>query len=89
MNHDVLVFLQGISSTAAWISGLLFLRFWRDSRDALFAFFGAGFGFLGLSWALLAVSAPTDDTRPYIYSLRLFAFLLIIAGMVAKNRGRR
>ena len=86
MNHDLIIFLQGISCTGAWVSGLFFLRFWRESRDALFAFFGAAFGFLGLSWALLAIVAPTEETRPYVYGLRLIAFGLIIAGMVAKNR---
>jgi len=88
MNHDLLIFLQGIGSTAAWINGLFFLRFWRESRDALFAFFGAAFGLLGLSWALLALVAPTQETRPYIYGLRLVAFLLIIAGIATKNRRR-
>lgn len=86
MNHDLLIFLQGVSATGAWVSGLFFFRFWRESRDALFGFFGAAFWFLGLSWALLAVFSPTEDTRPYVYSLRLVAFLLIIGGMVAKNR---
>ena len=86
MNHDLLIFLQGISSTAAWVSGLFFLKFWRNSRDTLFAFFAAAFVFLGLSWALLAIVAPTEETRPYVYSLRLIAFGLIIAGIVAKNR---
>lgn len=86
MNHDLIIFLQGISSTAAWINGLFFIRFWRESGDELFAFFGGAFGLLGLSWALLAIFAPTEDTRPYIYGLRLIAFLLIIAGIAAKNR---
>lgn len=88
MNHDLIIFLQGIASTAAWTNGLFFLRFWRDSGDDLFAFFGAAFGLLGLSWALLAILAPTEDTRPYIYGLRLVAFLLIIAGIAAKNRDK-
>ena len=86
MNHDLIIFLQGISSTAAWLNGLFFLRFWRETGDERFAFFGAAFGLLGLSWALLAIFAPTEDTRPYIYGLRLIAFLLIIAGIAAKNR---
>jgi hypothetical protein len=86
MNHDLLIFLQGISSTAACVSGLFFLKFWRNSRDTLFAFFAAAFAILGLSWALLAIVAPTQESRPYIYGLRLIAFGLMIAGIVAKNR---
>ena len=88
MTHEVTVFLQGISSMGAYASGLFFLRFWRESRDPLFASFGAAFCLLGLSWTLLALSAPAEDTRPYIYGLRLVAFALIIHGTVLKNRGR-
>ena len=88
MIHDVTVFLQGISSMAAYASGLFFFRFWRDSRDSLFGFFGAAFLLLGLSWTLLALSAPTEDTRPYVYGVRLVAFALIIAGTLSKNRRR-
>ena len=86
MTHEVTVFLQGISSMGAYASGLFFLRFWRDGRDSLFAYFGAAFFLLGLSWTLLALSAPAEDTRPYIYGLRLVAFTLIIIGTVLKNR---
>jgi hypothetical protein len=91
VNHDTVVFLQGVSATAAWISGLLFVRFWRETRDALFGFFGIAFWLLALSWALLALISPTQEARPYIYGLRLIAFSLIIAGMLNKNiaAGRR
>ena len=86
MTHDLLVFLQGIGSMGAYASSLFFLRFWRESRDSLFAFFGSAFFLLGLSWTLLALIAPAEDTRPYIYGLRLVAFVLIIVGTVLKNR---
>ena len=89
MNHDAVIFLQGVSATAAWVGGLLFLRFWRDTRDALFAYFGAAFWVLALSWSLLALINPADETRPYIYGLRLVAFSLIIGGMISKNIERR
>ena len=87
MNHDLITFLQGISATAAWASGLLFLRVWRQSHDSLFGFFEGALWLLAASWALLAVFSPTEETRPYIYGLRLVAFVLFIVGMVAKNRG--
>jgi hypothetical protein len=89
VNHEVTVFLQGISSMGAYMSGVFFLRFWRDSRDPLFACFGGAFVLLGLSWTLLGLLGPAEDTRPYIYGLRLVAFALIVLGTVAKNRGRR
>lgn len=77
--------LQAIAATGAWVAGLIFLRFWRESSDRLFAFFGAAFWLLALSWLLLSVSSPTEEARPYIYAVRLVAFLLIIGGMIDKN----
>ena len=87
MAPDYLVFLQGVCATGAWASGLFFFRFWRHSRDRLFAFFGAAFWLLALSWTLLALVNPAEETRPYIYAIRLVAFLLIVGGIVEKNRG--
>lgn len=86
MNPDYLAFLQGITATAAWVAGLFFFRFWRESGDRLFAYFGAAFWLLSSSWTLLGLFSPTEDTRPYIYAIRLLAFLLIIGGIVDKNR---
>lgn len=82
----MVVFVQGVSAAAAAIAALLFLKFWRDSQDRLFAYFGAAFGLMSLSWALLGLFSPTEETRPYIYAIRLAAFLLIIVAIVDKNR---
>jgi hypothetical protein len=86
MRPEYLTFLQGISATGAFVCGLFFLRFWRESSDRLFAFFAAAFWLMAVSWALLGLISPTEETRPYIYAIRLLAFLLIIAGIVDKNR---
>lgn len=86
MNDPFVAFLQGISATAAWASGLLFFRFFRQSHDALLGFFAVAFWLLALSWTLLAVLAPAEETRPYIYGVRFAAFVLLIVGIAAKNR---
>jgi hypothetical protein len=78
--------LQGIAATAAAGTSLFFVRFWRQSRDGLFGFFGAAFLLLAASWGLLAFTNPTEESRPYIYAIRLVAFLLMITAMIAKNR---
>ena len=88
MRPDYVIFLQAVSAMGAWVAGLLFFRFFRQSHDRLFAFFGGAFWLLSLSWALLAAFSPTDDTRPYIYSIRLVAFALIIFAIIDKNRAR-
>jgi len=86
VNHDVTVFFQGIASMGAYASGVFFFRFWRQSRDPLFCYFGCAFCLFGLSWTLLGLFSPAEDTRPYIYGIRLIAFLAIIAGTIYKNR---
>jgi len=82
----LVAFLQAVSATAAWVSATIFLRYWRESRDMLFALFAVAFTLLGLSWALLSILNPDGDASPYIYGLRLVAFLLLIAAVIQKNR---
>ena len=82
----VVAFLQAVSATAAWVSGAIFLRYWRESRDMLFALFAIAFALLGLSWALLSIVDPVGEANPYIYGLRLVAFMLLIAAVIQKNR---
>jgi 4-amino-4-deoxy-L-arabinose transferase-like glycosyltransferase len=82
----LIVFLQSVCAMGGWVAGFCFWRFWRDSRDRLFALFAATFWLLALSWGLLALFNPTDESRPYVYGIRLVAFGLIIAAMLDKNR---
>jgi len=82
----MILFLWGALTLACWIAGLFFLRFWRSSRDRLFAFFAAAFGVLGLGWLTLGVSASSAEHSHYGYLPRLVAFLLIIVAIVDKNR---
>jgi hypothetical protein len=79
-------FLWGALSASASIVALLFLRFWRDTRDRIFLFFSAAFLMLCLNWSALVFIEPRLETRHYVYLLRLLAFMLIIAGVVDKNR---
>ncbi len=84
----VIAILQAITATGGWVAGLLFFRFWRDTGDRLFALFALAFWLLSASWLMLAMLDPRDEARPYVYAIRLLAFLLIIAAVVDKNRGR-
>ena len=89
MRSNLVVFLQGFCAASAWAVGLFFLSFWRETRDRFFAYFGIAFWMLAGSWLLLGVVSPTEEQRPYIYALRLAAFLLFIAATIDKNRSRR
>jgi hypothetical protein len=85
----LIAILQAITATGAWVAGLIFFRFWRETGDRLLALFAFAFWLLSASWLLLAVLDPTDEARPYVYAVRLLGFLLIIAAVVDKNRHRR
>ena len=89
MTLEQIAVVQGVAATAAAACGVFFFRFWRESRDSLFVWFGVAFWLLALSWALLAGFDQTDEARPYIYGLRLLAFVLILLGMIDKNRQPR
>jgi hypothetical protein len=86
MIHDLVVVLQAVNATCAWGCGLFMFRFWRQSHDRLFALLGLALWLLATSWFLLALLNPTGESRPYVYSIRMLAFLLVIVAMVDKNR---
>jgi hypothetical protein len=81
MNEAVL----GAIVTASATIGLFFFRFWRQTRDRLFATFALAFWVLALNWLALAI-VGTSELRPMLYVMRLAAFSLIIVGIVDKNR---
>jgi hypothetical protein len=81
-------FLLGVIVTAMLVAGGYFLKFWRQTRDLLFLGFGAAFIIEGLNRiAFLSVGESTGD-NPVIYSIRLLSYLLILASIAYKNRGR-
>jgi hypothetical protein len=68
------------------VTGLFFLRFWRETRDRLFVIFAAAFWILGLQRLALAFSRDMVEDDTGLYLIRLFAFLLILGAIVDKNR---
>ena len=79
-------FVNGANAMACIIAGVVFLTYWRDSRDRLFIFFAVAFWVLALQWILVATIDPADEHRHLFYLLRLVAFTLIGAGVIDKNR---
>ena len=82
-------FLSGAISMGFLVGALFFLRFWRRSRDGLFLVFAIAFAVLGLAQALMTLAGLSREDQPWIFTLRLAAFLLIAIGIAAKNRARR
>ena len=73
--------------------GFFFFRFWQKTRDSLFAVFAASFWVLAIERVVLLITANgigpdslIHEQRPFVYLIRFFAFLLIIAAFLLKNR---
>ena len=79
--------LLGGTAMGAWVAGLFFLGFYQRTRDGLFAFFGVAFWLLAAQAVGLAITPPDAELRGLLYLPRLLAFILIIVGIVQKNRG--
>jgi hypothetical protein len=81
-------FLNGISACGSFVAALLFFKFWQATNDRLFAWFGAGFWMFAVTWSAIAVSRPLDETRFLYFVPRLIGFVLILIGIVKKNRSQ-
>jgi len=81
-------FVSGLITMGFTVAGLLFLSFWRRTRDGLFVAFAGAFWLLALNQALATLLRAPEETQSWIYLLRLAAFLIIILAIVIKNLGR-
>ena len=82
-------FLAGAMVMGFGVAAVMFLRFWKRTRELLFLAFAGSFLLLGVTQALLTLADFQDDARSRIYLLRLAAFLLILFAMAWQNRRRR
>lgn len=82
-------FLSGAVVMGFSVASLLFLSYWRRTRQSLFLTFAASFTLLAVNYGWLAVTnIPVEDRSP-LFLLRLLAFALIIVAIVQSNRGTR
>jgi hypothetical protein len=86
MGDPVGELISGAIIMAYLVAGLYFLRFWKESADRLFMIFGIAFWVLGGQRILLFALAGNDQAHPFIYGVRLLAFLLILGAILDKNR---
>ena len=89
MSATLVAFLGGVLAAGYLVAALFFLRFWRLSRDRLFAIFAAAFLLLAIQRVLLVLDFALVEDATWYYVLRLVAFLLILFAIVDKNRGGR
>lgn len=81
----MLHFSSGLITMGFLVITLFFFKFWRRTRDALFAAFSISFGLLAINQALTTLIDIARDERSYVYILRLLAFLIIIVAVIHKN----
>jgi hypothetical protein len=78
--------MAGAIALAYALAGLFFLRFWMKSRDRLFALFALAFWILTVERLVLISAREAHDFLPYVYVIRLVAFLTILGAVLDKNR---
>lgn len=93
----LVTFLSGFATATFLACGLFFLKFWLASKDRFFLLFSGAFALIGverlIGFTLFALSdydqAYSDEIRNWLYLVRLLAFLLILTGIIQKNRASR
>lgn len=81
----MLDFLAGAIALGYAIAALFFWRFWRRMRDGLFAGFAVAFALMALTQTLAALLELGREEQGWLYLIRLTAFMVIMAAIVAKN----
>jgi hypothetical protein len=80
--HELLL---GAVAMGTAVVAVIFLRYWRDSGDRFFLYFALSFFVQAANRVALAMTHSSEG-RPWHYVIRLFAYLLIVAAIVHKNR---
>lgn len=70
-----------------FVASGFFFRFWRESRDRLFAFFAIAFILMTVNYPIIAFS-DMEHIAVLPYVIRLFSYAIILVGIVDKNLRR-
>ncbi|MBS1815072.1 MAG: hypothetical protein JSS87_09385 [Acidobacteria bacterium] len=78
-------FLLGIIAITSLIAAVFFLKYWKRTEDFLFLAFALAFAIEAVNrTAILFVEHPNEGS-PWIYVVRLCAFLIILIAIIRKN----
>lgn len=87
MSSVVLVSLiSGMIAAGFLVAALFFLRYYRSTRDALFIYFTVGFVLMALEKLAVLIVPDWFPEPPWLFIVRLLAFIAIGAGIWEKNR---
>ena len=82
-------FMLGAISMACAVAALFFFRFWRNTRDRFFLWFGASFLIESANRAIFALSGLRHEEAQVYYLIRLGSYALILWAIIEKNLPRR
>jgi hypothetical protein len=84
------IMMAGCILMASLAIAFFFMRFWKKTRDRFFAILAVSFLMLAIERFLLIFSSGfSGEHIPFIYTIRLVAFILIIYGVIDKNRSEQ
>lgn len=79
------MFLLGYIAATSGVVALYFLRFWKETRDFLFAAFAVFFVVQGGTRAFTLTIPNPNLADMWVYTLRLLPVLLVVAAILRKN----
>jgi len=80
-------FIFGLLTMASAVSALFFLRYWSRTRDRLFGFLALAFAAMVGEWIYhLSIQRDLEMTAYPVYIIRFAAFMIILIGILDKNR---
>lgn len=88
MRLPLIDFLAGCLTACYAVAALFFLRFGRRTGDGLFLNFAIAFLLLATNQVLASIVGVDDERYGYTYLLRVFAFLVILYGILRENTAR-
>jgi hypothetical protein len=81
----IAAYAAGLLTMGFLTVALFFLRFWRRTGDFLFASFAIAFCLMALNQSLPILLDISGEEQAGVYLLRLAAYGVIIAAILAKN----
>jgi hypothetical protein len=88
MNPALVLFLSGMLAAGYLVVAGFFLRFWRQTRDRLFASFAVAFVLLAVQRVLVVEEFALIEDKTWAFLVRLLAFVVIAYAIIMKNRER-
>lgn len=81
-------FVSGAVALGFAAIAVFFFGFWRRTQVRLFGLFALAFVLLAIERLVLVAVNVNNEFAPYIYLIRLSAFVVIIVAIVDHNRRR-